>query len=165
MKKPVIARACFQPAKETVLKRILRRCGAYYHSADLFYQELWKQRLANIGFCVLSIERLPYHPVWAIRLRGTLAAQAYLLLSKPVSAKLANSDELMLKQLKAEIRQIAIELGAPIKSDCYGVVRTGTYLRVSFIWPLGKPGLWLKPDEKPDAFSFLIRPWLRKNRN
>ena len=59
----------FQPTFEQ-LKKVLRRCGAYYHSADLFYQELWKQRLANIGFYVLSVERLPYHPVWAIRLRA-----------------------------------------------------------------------------------------------
>ncbi len=165
MKKMLVARACCDPAKDRVLHQILARCGTYYHAADLFYQELWKQRLAGMGFSVRSSERLPHHPVWDIRLRGNLAVQAYLLLSKPVPARLTGAKELMLKQLEAEIRQIARELGPPIRSDGLVVVRTGTYLRVGFIWPLGKPGLWLKPDKQPDAFSFLIRPWLHKNRN
>jgi hypothetical protein len=45
------------------------------------------------------------------------------------------------------------------------VARKGAYLRVTFIWPLGKPGRWVKPEKKAEAFSFLIRPWLRRNRN
>jgi hypothetical protein len=165
MKKPLISAACWKPAKDTLLSKILRRCGAYYHSADLFYQELWKQRLANIGLRVLSVERLPYHPVWELRLCGTLAAQTYLLLSRPVPAPVASSKDPLSKQLESEIHQIAKELGPAIRKDCLSVVRSGSYFRVSFIWPLGKPGCWLKQDKKPEAFSFLIRPWLRKNRN
>jgi hypothetical protein len=165
MKKPLISPACWRPPKDRLLTKILRRCGAYYHSADLFYHELWKQRLANIGLRVLSIERLPYHPVWDIRLRCTLSAQMYLLVSKPTPPKLAKSKDLLSKQLESEIHNMAKDMGLAIKKDCLTVIRTGAYFQASFIWPRGKPGLWFKEDKKPEAFSFLIRPWLRKNRN
>src|ERR1700687_5147408 len=105
---------CIQLIKDTLLRRILRRCGAYYHSADLFYQELWEQRLAQIGLRVLRVQKLPYHQVWDIRLRGTLSAQAYLLLSKPVPRQLVGSQELIPRQLRSEIQEIAKDLGPPI---------------------------------------------------
>ena len=165
MRNPLISSACWKPVKDKLLIKILRRCGAYYHSADLFYQELWMQRLANLGLRVISLERLPYHPVWDVRLRGSLSAQIYLLVSKPSPPKLAESKDPLCKQLESEIHQMAKEMGLPIKKDCLTVIRTGPYFRASFVWPKGKPGLWLKQDKKPEAFSFLIRPWLRKNRN
>jgi hypothetical protein len=75
MKKTVVSPACWQPARDHRLQSILRRCGAYYHSAALFYHELWKQRLVNIGFRVLRIEKLPYHNVWDVKVYRGLAAQ------------------------------------------------------------------------------------------
>jgi hypothetical protein len=165
MKRPVISTLCWEPVKDTFLQKILRRCGAYYHSADLFYQELWKQRLVHIGFRVLSVEKLPYHHLWDIRLCGSLTAQTYLLVSKPVLKRYAGTKELLLHQLRSEIQQIAKDMGPPIKTDCVGVSRSGAYFRASFIWPVGRPGLLFKKEKKAEAFSFLIRPWLRKNRN
>lgn len=149
-----------------MLKRILRSCGTYYHSADLFYQELWSARLASIGFRVLSVEKLPYHPVWEVRLCGNLTAQAYLLLSRAVSAKAAASENPFSKQLESEIKLIAKELGLPLKRDCLSVTRNGkNYFRVSFVWPKGKAGRYVKQEKKQDAFSLLILAWLRKTRN
>jgi hypothetical protein len=148
-----------------LLKSILRRCGVYYHSADLFFQELWKQQLEQMGFRVLSVEKLSLHQVWDIRVCGSLAAQTYLLMSKPIPRKDSWVKDPLPKQLRLEIQRIAKEMGAPIKTDCITVVRTGAYFRASFIWPMGKPGRLLKKEKKADAFSFLIRPWLRKNRN
>jgi hypothetical protein len=165
MKRSVISPACWQPVKDRFLEKILRRCGAYYHSGDLFYQELLKQRLSHLGFRVLSIEKLPYHHVWDIRLCGTLSAQTYLLVTKPVPKKDAWADDLMLRQLRSEMHEIVRDLGPPVKRDCLGVVRTGAYFRVSFIWPVGKPGQLLRKEKKAEAFSFLIRPWVRRNRN
>ena len=165
MKWPVISTVSLKSVKEIFLQRILRRCGAYYHSGDLFYQELWKQRLHQIGFRVISVERLPYHHVWDIRLYCTLTAQTYLLVSKPVPKQYASAKEVLLKQLQSEIQQIAQDLGPPIKSDCISVARTGAYFRVSFLWPVGRPGRLLKKEKRAEAFSFLIRPWVRRNRN
>ena len=165
MKRPVISTRCWEPAQDAFLPKILRRCGASYHSAELFYQELWKQRLSQIGFRVTSVEKLPYHHVWDVRLYGTLTAQAYLLVTKPVPKRNAGAKDLLLKQLQTEIQQIAKDLGPPIRTDCISVSRSGAYFRVSFIWPLGKPGPLLKQEKKAEAFSFLIRPWLRKTRN
>jgi hypothetical protein len=164
-KRPVISEVCCKPVRETFLIRILRRCGAYYHSGDLFYQELWKQRLGQIGFRVLSVEKLPLHHVWDIRVCGSLTAQTYLLLSKPVPSKHSWVKDPLPKQLQSEIHEIARDLGLPIRRDCILVVRTGAYFGASFIWPLGKPGRLLKKAKRAEAFSFLIRPWLRKNRN
>ncbi len=165
MKIPLISPTCLKPVKDALLNKILRHYGAYYRPPDLFYQQLWKQRLMDIGLRVLAVERLPYHPVWYLRLRGTLAAQAYLLISKPVSARVARADDPLCKQLASEIHQIAKDLGSPIRRDCLGVLRIGTYFRVSFIWPLGNPGCLLNQAKKPEAFSFFIRRWLRRLRN
>jgi len=126
---------------------------------------LWRDRLREIGFYVISVERLPHHPVWEIRLRGSLAAQTYLLVTKPVPKANALADDLLVPQLKAEVRQIAQGLGKPIKRDCVGVTRSGAYFRVSFLWPLGRPGMLVKQEKKTEAFSFMIRPWLRRSRN
>jgi hypothetical protein len=82
-----------------------------------------------------------------------------------VPVKLGGSEDLLSKQLASEIHRIAKELGPPIRRDCLAVVRAGSYFRVSFLWPLGKPGRWLKQERKAEAFSFRIQPWLRKNRN
>lgn len=151
--------------RDVMLENLLRKCGSYYHRADLFYQELWKQRLIHMGFRVISVEKLDLHDVWDIRLRGSLTAQAYLLVSKPISKQVSGHSDLMARQLRTEIRSIAADLGCPIRADCIQVVRTGALLRASFIWPVGRPGLLLKARKKPEAFSFLIRPWLRKRRN
>jgi len=37
----------------------MRQAGTYYHSADFFYHELWRERLRQIGFRVVFIERTP----------------------------------------------------------------------------------------------------------
>ena len=148
-----------------MLSKVLRRCGAYHHGPELFYQELWKQRMVQIGFRVLLVEKLDLHHVWQIRLCGGLAAQTYLLVSKPIPKRYLGAKDILLKQLRSEIQEIASELGPPIKTDCVSVARTGAYFHVSFIWPVGKPGLLLKKEKKPEAFSFFIRPWLRRNRN
>ncbi len=164
MRRPLISEGCLKLARDPFLNKILRRCGTYFHAADLFYQELWRQRLANMGFRVVSVNKLPYHHVWDIRLFGTLTAQLYLL-GRPVPAKWALDPDLLPKQLKSEMRRLAREMGPPIPSDCLSVVKSGAYFRVNFIWPPGQPGKWLKQEKPAEAFSFLIRPWLRKNRN
>ncbi len=164
--KLVLKAALFsQPPRDRLLERIMRQCGAYYHSGRFHFHELWRDRLREIGFHVISVERMPHHPVWEIRLRGSLAAQTYLLVTRPVPKALACADDLLVPQLKSEIRQIAKDLGKTIKSDCVGVTRSGAYFRVSFLWPLGKPGLWSRQEKRTEPFSFLIRPWLRRSRN
>jgi hypothetical protein len=147
------------------LQTILRRCGAYYLSGDWFYHQLWYQRLSQIGFRVISVKKLPYHQLWEIRLHGTLTSQFYLLLTKPVPKPQFSARDLLLKQFQLEIQRIAKDLGEPVRRDCIQVDRKGAYFRAILIWPLGKSGRWVKPEKKAEAFSFLIRPWLRSNRN
>ena len=121
-----------------------------------------------MGFRVISIERIEHHPVWHIRLRGTANARNYLLLSRPLAKRLHDVDDdtdLLVIQLTAEVRRIAAALGPPIKSDYISVVRHGTFFSVSFIWSVGSTGLLLGKQQKPDAFRFLVRPWLRTQRN
>ena len=165
MKRPVIAAVFCRPRRDACLEKILGDCGGYYQSGALFYQRLWHQHLNQMGFRVVAVEKLPYHELWDIRCYGTLAAQSYLLLTIPVSKPHFCAKDIVLKQLYAEIQRIAQDLGAKIRRDCIHVGRKGAYIRITFIWPLGKPGRWVKPEERAEAFSFLIRPWLRRNRN
>jgi hypothetical protein len=126
---------------------------------------LWREPLGQIGFRVIAVERLPHHPVWEIRLRGTLTTQAYLLVTKPMTKARSAATDPLLAQLKSEIQQMAKDLGSSIKSDCVSVARNGAYFQVTFLWPLGKPGLLLQKQKKAQPLSLLIRPWLRRNRN
>jgi hypothetical protein len=153
------------PLRDARLEKILGRCGGYYQSGDLFYQRLWHQRLSHIGFRVISVQKQPYHGLWEIRGYDTLTAQTYLLRTLPASELFLCGKEIMLKQLCSEIQRIAKDLGAKIRRDCIHVGRKGAYIRITFIWPLGKPGRWVQPEKKSEAFSFLIRPCLRRNRN
>jgi hypothetical protein len=138
----------------------------YYHPSDLLYQELWKQRLANIGFRVVMVRKHHFHQVWEIRLCANLAAQIFLLVSTPVPNKNLTATDLLCKQLRAQIRRIAEGLGAPIPWDCINVVQNGkAYFNVTFIWRKGKPGLLLKKEKPTEAFSFLIQSWLKTKRN
>jgi hypothetical protein len=130
-----------------------------------FFHALWKQRLVSIGFRILKIEKLWLHHVWDVRVCSSLAAQMYLLVVRPVPKRYLGREDLLLKQFRGELQDVARDLGAPIKTDCITVVRRGAYLEASFIWPKGRSGLLLKGEKRPDAFSFLIRPWLRRSRN
>ena len=146
------------------LKRVLLKCGRYYRSAALFYHELWREHLRQIGFVVIKIERLEQHDLWIIRVRLTSSSQLHLLLSSRPARKKAGADPVE-HQLKALVRAFANGLGTPIKTDYVTVTRTGHYCTIAFIWPPGEPGCLLRKERKPSAFSFLIRPWLRSNRN
>jgi hypothetical protein len=165
MQRPVITALFGHPVRDARLEKILRRGGVYYQSGDLFYQRLWYQRLSHIGFRVISVQKLPYHELWDIRCYGTLTAQSYLLLSIPVSKPFHCAKDIVLKQLYAEIQRIAKDFGAKIRRDCIHADRKGAYLRITFIWPLGKPGRWVKREKTAEVFCFLIRPWLRRNQN
>jgi len=166
MTRPVVSVVALRTPRDPLLNKILRRCGAYYHGSELFCQEMFKLRLISIGFRILRIEKLPLHNVWDIRVCCSLAAQTYLLVSKPVSKRHFGTTEVLLKQFRTEIQELAREMGPRIKADFITVARTGkAYLQASFIWPMGTPGLLLKEERKPEAFSFEIKPWLRRNRN
>lgn len=151
--------------RDTHLLKILRQCGAYYHVSDLFYHELLRERLVSIGFRVVKIEKLWLHHVYDVRVFTSLAAQMYLLVTRPVPKRYLGREDLLLKQFRSELQDIARDLGEPIKVDCITVSRRGAYLEASFIWPKGRPGLLLKQEKKPETFSFLMKSWLRRNCN
>ncbi len=165
MKRPLSTCACGQVRRDTLLQKILRQCGAYHQSGEFFYQRLWHDRLSQIGFRVISVQKLPYHQLWDLRMYGTATGQAYLLLTRPTAKWHLAAKDLLLKKFEEEIRQIAQDLGVPVPRNSIQVIRKGAYFRAIFIWPRGKPGRWVKPEKKAEAFSFLIRPWLQRNRN
>jgi hypothetical protein len=151
--------------KESRQRKKLPRRDYYYQSGQLFYHRLWRQRLLQLGFRVISVEKLDAHHLWDLRLDGSLSAQSQLLLSRPVSRKPETAAHLLEKQLQAQIQQIGAEFGAPIPNDCIVVVRHGTYFRVAFGWPKGRPGILLQTQKKTNASSTSIRRWLRRTRN
>ena len=147
------------------IRTLMLRYGRYYVSPDLFYQRLWYERLREIGFVVTCLEKLDAHHVWRIRLRGTLKAQAHLLVSKPAGKKVMDCEDPMTKQLELEVRRIARDLGGPIPGDHLEIERTGKCFQIAFIWRFGTPGRLFRTEKKPDGFGFHIRAWTRQNRN
>src|SRR2546425_5739672 len=129
-------------ANKMQIKKFLARYGRYRTTGDLFHHRQLGQRLAEIGFRVMTIERLATHPVWQIRLKGNLTAQANLLLGQASSDRFdPQSRYWMERQLKRRIQKILNTLGNPIRSDEIVVVRSGAYFQVAFVWPKGTPGV------------------------
>ena len=147
------------------LARILLKCGRYYRSAALFYQELWHERVQQIGFHVISVEKLDAHEMWVIRIRITASAQLHLLAARPPATKLMTAEDPFVHQLTAEVRALAGAMGPPIRADYLTVTRTGAYCALAFIWPRGRPGRLLRKEKITDAFSFFIKAWLKAHRN
>jgi hypothetical protein len=149
----------------TQLKQVLLKSGRYYRSAAFFYHELWREHLREIGFIVISVEKLDAHDLWTIRLGITSSAQLHLLLSTKPTGQLKEGNERLVHELRARVRRLANIMGPPIRSDYLTVQRSGAYCTVAFIWKPGSPGRLGRKVKKPSAFSFLIRPWLKRNAN
>ena len=130
-----------------------------------FYHRQLRERLSEIGFKVLSIERLDSHPLRRIRLKGTLKVQAHLLISQPAELfDLSKSHGLLERQLTKHLQRILRQLGKPVRRDEIVVVRSGAYLKVAFVWPLGTPGILRGSVKEVNPFqgSPVVRRWLRR---
>src|SRR5436190_1917567 len=151
------------------IKKFFARYGYYRAHGGTFFHRQLRQRLIDIGFKVLSVERLETHPVWKIRLKGNLGAQANLLMSQPAGhSYLANPSHLLERQLAARIQRILKLLGKSVRCDEIVVVRSGTYFQVAFVWPMGRPGVLgrsVGQGTHPYQVSMVLRRWLRHQRN
>jgi hypothetical protein len=150
---------------DSELKRVLLKSGRYSRSAAFFYHELWREHFRQIGFVVIKVEKLEQHDLWVIRLRITSPAQLQLLLSSPPARSLNAGTDPIEHRLRIIVRAFASRLGTAIRNDYLSVSRTGHYCTIAFLWPHGKAGCLLRKEKRPSAFSFLIRPWLKRNRN
>ena len=164
MKKPVVSPACCVLATDAFLADQLERCGAYFLSTELFYQELWMQRLCHLGFRVLSVRKEPHHHLWDIRLRAGPMEQ-HNLTSQVVSQGPARPGGSMSRALERDIDRMAREMGLPIERNCLRAFRRGSYIQVVFLWPRGTPGSLHSPRRSVSKFAALIKPWLRLVRN
>jgi len=149
----------------TQLKQVLLKSGRYYRSAAHFYHVLWREHLRQIGFVVIYVEKLDAHDLWTIRLRITSSAQLHLLLSSKPAGHFKDENDRLVHELRAAIRRLANTMGQPLRHDYLTVERAGAYCTVAFIWRPGKPGRLSRKEKKPSAFSFLIKPWLKRNTN
>jgi len=132
----------------------------------------FEERLAALGFRVISIQRLDTHPVWNIRFRGSLDAQSKLLLGKSYSGNRPaswGSCEVIEQRLKAQLAAILKSLGQAVKSDELTVVREGGYFGAAFVWPLGQPGKWYAQPKRPHPLqvqvSRIVQRWIKQHRN
>ena len=157
--------------KKFGLKPFLLKYGEYIEPGQLFYHRRLEERLAGLGLRVTSVQRFAEHPVWQIRLRAPLEAQAQLLLGKPYKGHRPAcwaSGKLIEARLKEELRLILKQLSPPdVKAEEINVVRHGGSFQCVFVWPVGKPGLWRPRARQPHPLqvSTVIRRWLKRQRN
>jgi hypothetical protein len=150
------------------IRKFFASHGRYRAPTGTFYHRQLRDRLTEIGFKVLSVERVDSHPLWRIRLKGSLKVQAHLLISQPAGLfDLSKTDGLLERQLTKYIQRILKQLGQPARRDEIVVVRSGTYVNVAFVWPLGTPGIVGRSPKEIHAFqvSLILRRWLRRQRN
>jgi hypothetical protein len=154
--------------EDASIRKFFARHGRYRAPTGTFYHRQLRERLTEIGFKVLSIERLDSHPLWRIRLKGSLGVQAHLLISQPAGLfDLSKSHGLLERQLTKYIQRILKQLGQPVRKDEVVVVRSGVYVHVAFVWPLGTPGVVARSRKEihPFQVSLILRRWLREKRN
>ena len=111
--------------EDASIRKFFARFGRYRAPRGTFYHRQLRERLTEIGFKVLSIERLDSHPLWRIRLNGSLKARAHLLVSQPTGLfDLSKSHGLLEQQLTKYIQRILKQLGRQAKKDEIVVVRS-----------------------------------------
>jgi len=69
------------------IRKFFAHYGRYRAPTGTFYHRQLRDRLAEIGFKVLSVERVDSHPLWRIRLKGSLKVQAGWLKIKPATTQ------------------------------------------------------------------------------
>ena len=141
---------------EGALAKFLASHGQYYLAGRFFYHRQLALRLREIGFKVLSIEKLSTHPVWRIRLKQVHCRYTFLWVYRLLEPK-----------LKAEIRRILKELRRGVKAQEIAIVNNGIYFVIAFVWPVGRSGFW-QPESIPStlfADSLELRCWLKQQRN
>jgi hypothetical protein len=157
--------------KKAGFKPFLMKYCRYVEPGHFFYHRRLEERLAGLGLRLISIERFDEHPVWQVRTRAPLEAQAKLILGKSYSGKRSaswGSKEVIEERLKAELRSILKQLSPPdVKAEEIQFVRHGGYFQMVFVWPLGKPGVWRPRPKQPHPLqvSLEVRRWLRRQRN
>jgi hypothetical protein len=154
--------------EDVSIRKFFARFGRFRAPSGTFYHRQLRDRLTEIGFQVLSVERVDSHPLWRIRLKASLKVQAHLLISQPAGLfDLSKSHGLLERQLTKYIHRILNQLGQPVRKDEIVVVRSGAYVHVAFVWPLGTPGVVGRAPKEHHPFqvSLVLRRWLREQRN
>ena len=156
--------------KKTNLKQFLAKFGRFREPGQFFYHHRLTERLASLGFRVISIERLEEHPVWNIRFKGSLEAQTNLLLGESYKGKRpasSGSGQVIEQRLKAEMHAILKSLGRAVKADELTVLREGAYFGAAFVWPMGQPGKWFPQPKRPHPLqvSGVVQRWIKQQRN
>ena len=156
--------------KKFGLKPFLAKYGRYVEPGQFFYHRRLQERLAALSLRVISIQRFDEHPVWQIRARAPLDAQAKLLLGKSYKGHRPDcwaSGKLIEARVKEELRSILKQLGPGVKAEEINVVRHGGYFQCVFVWPLGKPGILRPRPAKPHPLqvSVVVHRWLKRQRN
>jgi hypothetical protein len=156
--------------KKLGLKQCLAKYGRFVESGQFFYHHRLRERLTALGLRAISIQRLDSHPVWEIRVKGSLDAQTKLLLGKSYSGKRPaswGSTEVIEQRLKGEMQLILESLGQAVKADELSVIRYGGYFQLVFVWPLGQPGKWFAQPKRPHPLqvSGAVQRWIKQQRN
>jgi hypothetical protein len=157
--------------KKFGLKPFLLKYVAYIEPGQFFYHHRLEDRLAGLGLRVISIQRHEAHPVWEVRAKASIEAQAKLLLGKSYKGHRPAcwaSGKLIEARVKEELRSILKQLSPQgVKADEINVVRHGGYFQLVFVWPLGKPGIWRPRPKQPHPLqvSLVVRRWLKRQRN
>jgi hypothetical protein len=156
--------------KKLGFKQFMAKYGRHVEPGRLFFHLRLRERLEALGFRVISIQRLDAHPVWELRVKGSLDAQTKLLLGKSHSGKRPaswGSLEVIEQRLKAEMHTILKSLGRAVNADELNVVRYGGYFQVVFVRPMGQPGKWYAQPQRPHPLqvSGVVQRWIKAQRN
>ncbi len=139
---------------EGALAKLLANYSQYYLSGRFFYHWQLALRLREIGFKVLSIEKLSTHPVWRIRLKQVHCRYTFLWVYRLLEPK-----------LKAEIQRILKDLRRGVKAQEIAIVNNGMYFAIAFVWPVGRGGFWQPEPKPPHAIPPVLHRWLKQQGN
>ena len=147
---------------DSLLRKLLPTHGRYFVPANWFYHLWLVQRFTELGFLVTSVEKHSAHHLWEIRMRGSLTAQAGLLMGAQLNIWKPPDLEILVAK---RTREILGDMGHPVPRDYVTVVRNGPYFIVALICQMGRAGRWARTARCPEPFSMVIRPWLRTQKN
>lgn len=160
-----------------LLARYLRERGKYVvpDGGRTFYHRQLALAMSTIGVRVHSVRKEERDHIWWLRMAVMVDARRYFssrygvafVRSVAEAAKHGHRDDnnTIIRLLALELRRALGTLGPRVAADAIMVGGTGCRFSAGFVWPVGQPGVWLKPNPRHPAPCPLLQRLLQATRN
>lgn len=160
-----------------LLARYLHDHGKYVvpDGGRTFYHRQLALAMSAIGIRVCWVRKEKRDHIWWLRMVVMVDARRYFSrrygvgfvrsIAESVTHGHRDDDDTITRLLALELRRALASLGPRVAADAIVVGGSGWHFRAGFVWPVGQPGTWLKPNPRHPAPCPLLSRLFQTMRN